>query len=505
MHHGLIFNHGVLTEFLEGSLPPARVASVSLLVVKEEVEAPKGLPSKPHLVQLMAAPTVHPSVFCMKALPLILAVSLAANAALLTLTWRSSPADSPATGQTSTSPSPALPLETSSASGEARLSPSLVAAFTNDDPEVLRDLMRASGFPDDMVRAFVQICIWKKYEARFKAISRQPDENGANKAWWKDDRNPHDPFNSTLTKAKRDESRRLQREVKEESDRLLGVDANQNRWQSQQFAFLAPEKRQALQDIQQDYQELIREVQQESQGFRLPSDAEKLRYLQAEQKRDLEALMSPAERQAYDLRQSPTAHQLRAKMTQLNATEQEYLAIFPLQKAFDEKYNPQNNDPFSGGAERDQAYWKERKAADAQLQTQIKSIVGAERFAASIRQQDSDWRQLEAATRRLALPADTPGRLYSLRDTTASAAQQIATNSNLAMEQKKQALAELAESTRAQIRTRLGTEGADAYFKNNGMRWLKELDKGNTINFNENDASWSAKPLPREQKPSTAK
>ena len=26
MHHGLVFNHGVLTEFLEGSLPPARAA-----------------------------------------------------------------------------------------------------------------------------------------------------------------------------------------------------------------------------------------------------------------------------------------------------------------------------------------------------------------------------------------------------------------------------------------------------------------------------------------------
>jgi hypothetical protein len=441
----------------------------------------------------------------MKALPLILAVSLAANAALLTLTWRSSPIDSPAVGQTSTSPSPDSPLGTSFVPGEARLAPAQVAAFTSDDPEVLRDFLRASGFPDDMVRAFVQMRIWKKYEARFKAISPQPDETGANKAWWKDNRNSHDPFNGTLTKAKRDESRRLQREIKEESERLLGLDANQSRWQSQQFAFLSIEKRQALQDIQQDYQDLISEVQQETQGFRLASDAEKLRFLQAEQKRDMEALLSPAERQAYDLRQSPTANQLRAKMTQLNATEQEYLAIFPLQKAFDEKYNPQNNDPYSGGAERDQAYWKERRAAEAQLQTQIKSIVGAERFAESVRQQDSDWRQLEAATRRLALPADTPGRLYALRDTTASAAQQIAANTNLAMDQKKQALAELAESTRAQIRTRLGTEGADAYFKNNGMRWLKELDKGNTLNFNENDASWSAKSLPREPNPTTAK
>ncbi len=239
-------------------------------------------------------------------------------------------------------------------------------------------------------------------------------------------------------------------------------------------------------------------MQQDTQGFRLASDGEKLRFLQAEQKRDMEALMTPEERHTYELRQSATAQQLRSKMTQLNATEQEYLAIFPLQKAFDEKYNPHNSDPFSSGPERDQAYWKERRAADAQLQSQIKAVVGEARYAASVRQQDHDWRQLEAATRRLTLPADTPTRLYALRDTTASAAQQIAQNTSLATEQKKQALAELAAGTRDQVRTHLGQEGADAYFKNNGMRWLKELERGNTVNFHANDSNWDSKGLPKE-------
>ena len=375
----------------------------------------------------------------------------------------------------------------------------------NDNPEALRDLLRASGLSDEMVRAIVQMRIWKKYEERFKALSPQPSEAGANQAWWKDDRTQANGWNGNTTKAQRDESRRLQREIKDESERLLGVDPTPNRWQSQQFSFLAPEKRQALQDIQHDYQELISEVQQDTQGFRLPSDAEKLRYLQAEQKRDMEALMSPAERQAYELRQSSTAQQLRGKMTLLNATEQEYLTIFPLQKAFDEKYDANNRDPFAAGPERDQEYWKARREADAQLQAQIKAVVGEERYAASIRQQDNDWRQLEAATRRLTLPADTPARLYALRDTTASAAQQIATNPNLAADQKTQALAELAAGTREQVRTRLGAEGADAYFKNNGMRWLKDIEKGKTISFNDNDSGWSAKALPKDPKKTVGK
>lgn len=436
----------------------------------------------------------------MKALPLLLAASLVANAALLTVNWNSSPTEAPPNEQIT----PKRPLGTAhssaavTANGEARLSPAAAAIFADDNPEALRDLLRASGLSDEMVRAIVQVRIWKKYESRFKALNPQPSESETNQAWWKDDRNSANGWNGNRTKAQRDEARRLQREVKEESERLLGVDANQNRWQSQQFSFLAPEKRQALQDIQQDYQELINEVQQDTQGFRLASDGEKLRYLQAEQKRDMEALMSPAERQAYELRQSSTAQQLRGKMTALNATEQEYLTIFPLQKAFDEQYNPQNNDPYGGGAERDQNYWKARQAAEAQLQAQIKAVVGEARYAESIRKQDNDWRQLEAATRRLTLPADTPARLYTLRDSTASAAQQIATKADLPAAQKKQALAELASATREQVRARLGAEGADAYFKNNGMRWLKELEKGNTITFNANDSGWSTKSLPKE-------
>lgn len=439
----------------------------------------------------------------MKALPLLLAASLVANAALVTVTLRRSSSDTP------DRPSAAASSAKSGAAASKAalaLSPEVVEAINADNVETLRDFLRASGFSDEMVRAIVQMRIWKNYEARFKALNPQPDPN---KPWWKDDRNQVNRWNGGMTKAQREESRRLQREVREETERLLGPDANQNRygWQDQRLAFLPAEKRQALQQVQQDYQELISEVQQDSQGFRLASDAEKLRYLQEEQKRDIEALMTPEERQAYELRMSPTAQQLRWKMTQYDASEQEYLAIFPLQKAFDEKYNKQNNDIYGYGdtGERDQAYWKERREAEKQLQDQIKGMLGEERYAESIRRQDNDYQQLEAATRRLELPADTPNRIYSLRESSATAVQQIADNPALGYDQKKAALAALAAQTRDQVRASLGAEGAEAYFKNNGMSWLKELEKGNTITFNKDNSSWNTKALAKDKKTAASK
>jgi hypothetical protein len=381
--------------------------------------------------------------------------------------------------------------------------PELIQALNGNDPTVLRDFLRATGFPDEMVRSIVQMRIWKKYEARMKALNPQPDEN---QAWWKHNR--ANQYGSRQSKSQRTESMRLHHEMRDEVETLLGPDPNQQRRQDQRLGFLPPEKRQDLQKIQQDYQELINEVQLDIDGFQLPSDVAKLRFLEDEQRRDIEALLTPEERLAYELRTSPSANQLRWQMTNLDASEAEFRAIFPLQKAFDEKYNPQNQ--YSSGRNdqetpRDEAYWKARSVAAVALKDQIKEIIGEERFAESVRLQDNDWRQLEAATARLQLPADTPAQLYSLRSTTADAAQQVAQNPALTFEQKKQALVDLATRTRDQVRTALGTEGGEAYFKNNGMSWLKELERGHVVTFNQDDSNWRTMSLPTNPREPAAK
>lgn len=426
----------------------------------------------------------------MKVLPALLAVSLLGNAVLLTLNWQHA---TPST-LASNGPKPAATTsaDASATASPTSLSPAVTALLMGKDPEALRNLLRSAGIADEMLRGLVQMCIWKKYETRFKALDPQPTKAEASRVWWKDE-HARQNEGKHPTADQREAMRQLQREVETETKRLLGEDPDQNHWQAQQLSFLAPEKREAIQKVRQDYDELMNEVQEESQGFQLAADEEKLRYLQAEQQRDIEALMTPAERLAYELRESPTAQQLRWTMTQLDATEQEYRAIFPLQKTFDEKYNLGNSSPSTSQPEHDSKYWQERQEAEAHLQAQIKEMVGAERYAAYIRQQDNDWQQLEAATQRLGLPADTPTHLYALRDTTAAAAQQIASNTQFSSEQKQRALAELAQSTRNQVRTRLGAAGAEAYFKNGGMSWLQEIAEGNVVVFNTNDSHWATK------------
>ncbi|MET0262826.1 MAG: hypothetical protein ABW223_07995, partial [Rariglobus sp.] len=182
----------------------------------------------------------------MKALPLLLAASLVANAALVTVNLRRPAASDmkPTPAPASTAASSAGKADLAKALTQVELPPELVEALNHGDAATLRDFLRSAGLSDDMVRSIVQMRIWKNYEARFKAANPH-HESDPNKPWWKDDRRSQDRWNS-VTKAQREESRRLQREVREESERVLGPDANSNRHQDARLSFLAPEKRAAL-------------------------------------------------------------------------------------------------------------------------------------------------------------------------------------------------------------------------------------------------------------------
>ena len=168
-----------------------------------------------------------------------------------------------------------------------------------------------------------------------KALQPKPD---AKKNWWKND---DDWFWGGQTREQRTAIRALQAEMKAESERVLGADpaaeARDNPWMERQYGFAAPEKREALQQLEQDYNELSNDLRRESKGFQMPSDAEKARFLQEEKRRDLAAILSPEELAEYERRQSRTAQNLRWQMTQMDATEAEYLAIFEIRKEFDEQ------------------------------------------------------------------------------------------------------------------------------------------------------------------------
>ncbi len=421
----------------------------------------------------------------MKLLPLFLVVSVVANASFLFVHLRtgdeasgSGLASAGKAGGGETRSAGALSEGRAVATGE---NGAIARALQSGEAEALRDELRAAGVDEDLVRAVVGMRLWKRHEARMRALQAG---SGAQTEWWKQENNG---WWGGQTKEQRAEMRALQAEIKAESERLLGKDpfalGNQP-WLERQYGFLPTEKREALQQLEQDYNELSNELRQESQGFTLPSDREKTKFLMAEKRADLEALLTPEELKDYDLRQSRTAQNLRWQMTQMDASEAEFRTIFEIRKGFDEASN--DHDQF-GNRTRNMTSddWKARGDAEKAMKAEIKVALGAERYAEYVRSQDSDYQQLRRATERFALPTDTPAKVYALRDEVPAAASRIADDASLTPEQKKQAVAKLADGARDRVRGMLGPEVAKAYFEQNGMQWLQQLEQGTIITFDE--------------------
>jgi len=436
-----------------------------------------------------------PAISRIPLLPCLLAASLLANAAFIALSLRNQPAtglgsffnvSSPAGSRagsprsSSTFDSPAIPA--------APVAPELASALgrtlNTRDPAQLRDLLRAAGVEPDLVKTLVSAAVWRSYEARFKAL--QPATPGDESEWWKD------PLNAPRTPAEQralNENRQaLQRALQSELSGLLGDPDSTNEFASnpalrKRYGALPTEKASSLRRIEKDYQDLLNELRQSTNGFELPADREAIRLLGAERERDIAALLTPEERAAHDLRNSPTANTLRWRATQYDATEAEYRQIYAAQKAFDDQFSD-NRDPFSGGGDQPQRgkdYWDRRRAAEQSLNEQIRSIVGDERYVSAQLKQDQDYTTAVAATTRLGLAADTPDRLYALRTPTVADSQKIAANPALSSAEKKAALKKLAATTRAEVQRALGKDAAEVYFKRGAMQWLNQLDQGSPL------------------------
>lgn len=418
----------------------------------------------------------------MKSARILVAASLAANAALLGyIVLRPSPADD--TGRTSspnsgyTSPAPAAAAARPAApSGEPALPASAVPPAPDaPPPETWKRLqssdlatftanLRAAGLPDRQVRMLVNAEINDRFRAREEA-ARPPQ--AARKYW--EERNGY--YNDPTTLEQRLAQIDLRREKAALRRELLGDTppaANDDNP-------VPAEKRDSLRQINEDYDAMISQIQRESRGITLPSDEEKLRYLRAEKAAEVNALLTPEELREHELRTSSTANNLRWNLSAFGPSEQEYRSLFALQKQFDDQFA---NQPADAG----QDYWKQRNDAQKALDAQIAQQLGPDRYRDYVRAKDHEYRNLSALTNRLGLPKTAANQIYDLRYTVPADALRIATNEALPAEARKEQLQAIARKTRDQLAAQLGAEAAGAYLKRHGQ-WIKSLENGQVIEY----------------------
>lgn len=368
----------------------------------------------------------------------LLALSLAANAGLL---WQLRQNITAGTEK----PTPAI----DATPGVVRPTPPVPGAtwtalqVDGDLPAYVANL-RDAGYPPYIVRALITAALGQRDAAREKEL-------------W-----PIAPFwePSRLSLEQLSDLSALHRARALELAALLGPDAqpeygpDATAEQKRRYGYLPPKKIAQIERLGQDYSDLTEAVYAEARGLMLPEDKQRLAYLEAEQRKDLARLLTPAELEEYDMRNSTAAYQVRDRFIAVNLTEEEFRAAYRLQVAFEAKVAALGNDRAAGEA---------RAAARQQLQADFQALLDPARRARYALSSEDAYRGLFYLATRTGHTRETADAVYQIHQDVQAQAAALRGNRALNPEERQTQLAALATTASATVARTLGPRGTALY------------------------------------------
>ncbi|HEY8993123.1 MAG TPA: hypothetical protein VIM71_00430 [Lacunisphaera sp.] len=349
----------------------------------------------------------------------------------------------------------------------------LWASLDSADLPTLIARLRAAGFPANLIREIVSGRIDAHFATRMKEIAAKPSD----RPYWKTERlNPFGPQNyEAMSQLYRERARMLREALADPFfvDAPLGGAELERR---RQFGSLPKDKADAVQRIADDYAEMTTKINAAMGGIRLPEDKEQLALLEREKRADLAAVLTPQELEDYEMRTSPVTSRLRTALTLMDATEEEFRAIYAMQRAqTDSRESLSFSGPVSG------ANWQEVQRLAAEQAKALKAALGEARYADYERSSDREFQQLNQIAQRENVSREATLQAYNLRETTTRESNRIFDDATLTTEQKRAALQALAQNTKTQMRNTLGQAAGDAYIQSAG--WVKALENGQAVSF----------------------
>lgn len=438
----------------------------------------------------------------MKLVVAVLAASMAANAALVTVFVRN-PSLAPAEYQSYfESPAARAARRVAVAAEEQRESTTragreaaikqereakLWSTLQSDDLRTLVQHLRAAGFPPKVVRAVVSAEIDRRFAGQMAALRNEAE----NTPYWK-------PQTIWALDAKMIAQRnQLTRDRVKLMRDILGDDffadsaGDLTQLQQARFGGLSKQKADVVQRIVDDYAEMTSDVRNATRGIMLPEDREKLAFLDQQRRADLAAVLTPQELEDYEMRTSPITGRLRPVMTLMDASEDEFRTIFRLEQKYDAQL-----DPFQGaGGIYSSDMMRQRNDAQTQLNSDVAAALGPTRGAEFERDASNDFQQLARLAKSQDLPIDAAIHAYDIRNQTAAESWRIADDNSVPVEQRVAALKALAQQAKSTLLTALGPTAGQTYV--NSANWLQAMERGASVSFHGNVTSFrSIAPMP---------
>ncbi len=364
------------------------------------------------------------------------------------------------------------------------------SGLQTDDLKSLIARLRAAGFSPVVIRAIVNARLESTFSARMNELVGSIDV-----PFWKPDglssyNNPK--FYETQSQIYRDRAKAL-REILGD-DYFAGSAGEATAEQRRKYGDLPKSKIDLIERIADDYTEMISQVKAATNGIMLPEDREKLALLEREKRTDLAAILSPAEREDYEMRNSYITIRLRSALTLLDATLEEYRAIYRIQQPFSDILYPTGPTTFTPEMSR------QRAEAQKQVADQLKAALGEQRYADFARASNYEYQNLFRLAQRENLSVDAINRTYDLRASAAQESTRIQ-DAKLTPEARTAALQTLVADTKAKIIGNLGSNLAENYTKS--LSWLNALERGYTIRLSPDGSGISMMMGPSNLPPTT--
>ena len=411
----------------------------------------------------------------MKPLTIAIGASLALNAAIPWFIVGRSESKDGAVGVTSGH-------HVAAQAGKKALNLAVAKPARNTSHEAQRDRLLELGFPPDVVRAVIRATIEEPRMAR----QRKFYADAAAKPWWQRSADGQD-----LTREQQREVNQLIKAEREEISRVLGVEATVSEGDLERFGFLGTDKAIRLASLERDYSELRQEA------FDSGAPTQQRALLDEEYKRDVAALLTPEEKARFDERESSTARNLGYRFEYFPGTEAEYKAFFGLQKAFD--------DAFPASTLRDSDKAKLRGPAQQELNKNIKSALGPDRYDAFLAAQRPEYRALVDLQRRFDVPQQAFDQISRLQIEITRTGAQIAADESMERDSKKRALADLANRARNEVNSALGPALGGKYLAATSSSWVDLLSAGKVYGAQPTGGTFTSEVAPERPPPKPAK
>ena len=251
------------------------------------------------------------------------------------------------------------------------------------------------------------------------------------------------------------------------------ADADQVRHKAgleEKYAWLPAEKRAQLMALDENLvaqNQALRKTNHKTAGEKLsPEEQRQFDVFVQARNAARDQLFTPAEKAEFELRQSGAANWAR-NLPGFEPTETEWRAVAQARKTFDDTINQ------AGGATKEEQAQRQQAMRD-ELQKEIATTLGADRFAQYELADNGDYQQTRRITQRYRLPDATAQQAYDMQRSAEAAANRLRGDQTLDPAARQAALAAVRQETERSLSATLGANVFGTYQKYNGG-WLKQL------------------------------